>query len=201
MNEMRCVGAAIVRAYPELYKAILAVPSTDGEYKKPISRSLSIIIGNIENDCLMAARSYLESISLFVSVFVYDGFMLYDPDSSMDADAMGDWVFQETKYHVLWAKKVLYTSIDLPRHLTDSIVAGDVLKTPDGRILTCEDISFSFKSVSGLWCKNTKPTQIMQNAISSWGIDVKMSRGFNPIDYVNTVINLEQSPILAKISE
>ena len=113
MNEMRCVGAAIVRAYPELHKAILPVPSTDDEYKNPISRSLFIIIGNIENDCLMAARSYLESISLSASVFVYDGFMLYDPDSIMDADTMGDWVFQETKYHVLWEKKVLYTSIVL----------------------------------------------------------------------------------------
>ena len=82
----------------------------------------------------------------------------------------------------------------------DSIVAGYVLKTPDGRILTCEDISFSFKSVSRLWCKNTKPAQIMQDVISSWGIDVKMFRGFNAIDYINTVINLEQSPILAKVA-
>ena len=150
IKEMRHIGAAIVRTYPELHKAILAVPPADDESENPISRSISIILGNIENDCLMAAASYVESVSLSVSVCVYDGFMLFDPDSIVDADAMDECVFKETEYHVLWEKKALNTSIDLPQPLTDSIVAEYVLKTLDGRILTCEDVSFSFKPASGL---------------------------------------------------
>ena len=56
VKEMHRVGAAIVKHYLELHKAILDVPPTDGEFKNPISRSLSIILGNIENDILMAAK-------------------------------------------------------------------------------------------------------------------------------------------------
>ncbi len=90
VKEMRRVGAAIVKHYPELHKAILDVPPDDDEYKNPISRTLSIILGNIENDILMAARSYVESICLFVILFVYAGFVVSDPDNLVDAEAMSE---------------------------------------------------------------------------------------------------------------
>ena len=164
MKEIRRVGAAIVKHYPGLHKVILAVPHVDDEYKNPISRTLSIILGNIENDILMAARFYVESLSLLILVFVYDGFMVSDPDSLVEA--MSEWVFRETDYHVTWEKKPLDTAIQLPEPITDNIVAGHVLKTLDGRVLTCGDISFSFKPGTGLWCRNMKPAQILQDAIS-----------------------------------
>ncbi len=72
--------------------------------------------------------------------------MLSDPDSIVDADAMGDWVFTETEYRVLWENKALDTFIDLPQPLMDNTVAKYVLKALDGRILTCEDISFFFQA-------------------------------------------------------
>jgi hypothetical protein len=90
MKKMCRVGAAIVKYYPELNKAIIAVPPANDEFKNPISRTLSIILGNIENDILMAAKSYVEPFFLFVLVFVYDGFVVSHPDSLMDAEAMSE---------------------------------------------------------------------------------------------------------------
>ncbi len=200
VKEMRRVGAAIVKHYPELHKAILAVPPDDDEYKNPISRTLSIILGNIENDILMAARSYVESLLLFILVFVYDGFMLSDPDSLVNAEAMSEWVFRETNYRVTWEKKPLDTTIQLPEPITDNVVAGHVLKTLEGRVLTCGDISFSFKPGTGLWCRNTKPAQILQDAITEWSIEEKIFRGFDPSDYRSTVINLGQSRDMARVA-
>ena len=114
----------------------------------------------------MAARSYVELISFFALVFVYDGFMLSDPESLVDVEAMSEWVFQETDYRVTWEKKPLDTTIQLPEPITDNVVAGHVLKTLDGRVLTCGDMSFSFKPRTGLWYKNTKATHVLQDAIS-----------------------------------
>ncbi len=59
MKELRRVEAVIVKRYLELHKAILDVPPAADEHKNPISRMLSIILGNIENDILMAAKSYV----------------------------------------------------------------------------------------------------------------------------------------------
>ena len=106
------------------------MPPADDEFKNPISRSLSIILANIENDILMTARSYLELISLFVLVFVYDGFVVSDPDSLVDAEAMSEWVFRETNYRVIWGKKPLDNTIQLPEPMSDNVVAGCVFEYP-----------------------------------------------------------------------
>ncbi len=55
--------------------------------------------------------------------------------------------------------------IQLPEPIMDNIVAEHILKTLDGRVLTSEDTSFSFKPGTGLWCRNTKPAQTLQDAI------------------------------------
>jgi len=200
MKELRRVETAIVKHHPELHKAILAVPPSDDEFKNPISQSLSIILGSIENDIMMAAKSYVELISLFALVVVYDGFMVSDPNNLVDAEAMSECVFRETNYRVTWAKKPLDTTIQLPEPISDNVVAGYVLKTLDGRVLTYEDISFSFKPGTGLWCRNTKPAQILQDAILGWSIEEKIFRGFNPSDYSKTVINLGQSSDMGRIA-
>ena len=83
--------------------------------------------------------------------------MISDPDNLVDAEAMSEWVFRETDYRVIWEKNPMDTTIQLPEPITDNVVAGHVLKTLDGRVLTCGDISFSFKPGTGLWCRNTKP--------------------------------------------
>jgi hypothetical protein len=88
--------------------------------------------------------------------------MLLDPDSLMDAGGMSELVFGETEYRVTWETNVLDTTIQLPEPIKDNVVAVYALKTLEGRVLTCEDMSFSIKSMSGLWCTNTKPAQILQ---------------------------------------
>ena len=81
----------------------------------------------------------------FALVFVYDGFMVSDPDSLVDAEAMSELVFRETDYRVTWEKNPLDTIIQLPEPITGNAVAGCGLKNLDGHVLTCEDTSFSFK--------------------------------------------------------
>ncbi len=93
------------------------------------------------------------------------------------------------------------TTFQLLEPITDNVVAGYVLKNLDGRVLVCEDMSFSFKPGTGLWCKNNKPAQILQDAIvSGWSIEEKIFRGFNPSDYTNTVINLGQSTTIERVA-
>ncbi len=82
----------------------------------------------------------------------------------------------------------------------NNIVAGHVLETLDGRVLTCVVICFSFKPGTGLWCRNTKPDQILQDAISRWSIEEKIFRGFDPSNYRNTVINLGQSRDMSRVA-
>jgi len=133
-------------------------------------------------------------------VFVYDGFMVSGPDSLVDAETMSEWAFRETDYRVIWEKKPLDTIIQLPELNTDHVVAGYVLKTIVGRVMTCEDMSFSFKPGTGLWCKTMKPAQILQDAISGWSIEHKIFIGFNPSDYTDTVINMGQLVDMARIA-
>jgi hypothetical protein len=60
-------------------------------------------------------------------------------------------------------------------------------------------MSFSFKPISGLWCTNIKLSQILQDVISEGSIEEKILRDFSPIDYNNTVINLDQSANMARV--
>jgi hypothetical protein len=169
------------------------VAPADDEYKNPTSRSLFIILGNIENEIIMAVRYYVESLCLFVLVFVYDGFMVSDPDSLVNAEAIIEFVLKEIGYCVTWEIKPLNPFIHIPEPVTYNIVAGHVLKTLDGRVLTCKDMSFSFKPCTGLWRRNTKPAQILQDAISECSIEERIFWGFNPSYHASVVINLGQS--------
>ena len=57
-NEMRRIGKAIVNKYPDLYKSVKNIPEDAQEFKdtNPLSRTLSLILGEIEDKCLMAAN-------------------------------------------------------------------------------------------------------------------------------------------------
>jgi hypothetical protein len=62
-------------------------------------------------------------------------------------------------------------------------------------------MSFSFNPGTELWCRNTKPAQILQDAVSGWGIiEEKIFRGINSSDYTNTVINMGQTADMARVA-
>ena len=113
---------------------------------------------------------------------------------------MSESVLRETGHRVTWEIKPLDPFIHIPESVTDNIVAGHVLKNLDGRFLISEDMSFSFKPMSGLWCKSTKPAQILQDAISGWSIEEKIFWGFNPSDYARGVVDLGQSADMGRVA-
>ncbi len=63
------------------------------ESKNPLSRVVSLIMGDIENMCLMAAIAYIESLGLAAAVLAYDGIMVHDPEERISAEVISEWVF------------------------------------------------------------------------------------------------------------
>ncbi len=56
--------------------------------KNPLSKTLCIIMKDIENRCLMAAIAYIQTKGLGAAVLVYDKFMVHDPDQRICAEDM-----------------------------------------------------------------------------------------------------------------
>ena len=59
----------------------------------PVARTLSLVLGDIENACLMFAAACVETLGLHVATFVFDGFMVKDPEGRISAANMRDRVF------------------------------------------------------------------------------------------------------------
>ena len=98
--ELKRIGKAIVKHFPALHHAVMAV-AHDAEVcasKHPLYRDVSLIMGNIENKCLMAAITYIESLGVGAAVLIYDGFMSHDPEERICAEVMSEWVFDATGY-------------------------------------------------------------------------------------------------------
>ena len=70
-----------------------------------IARTPSLVLGDIENDCLMAAAAYGEALGLHVAIFVFDGFMAKDPEGRISAADMSDRVFEATGYRIQFEMK------------------------------------------------------------------------------------------------
>ena len=61
---------------------------------------VSLIMGDIENKCPMAAIAYIESLGLSAGVLVYGGFMTHDPEERISAEVTSEWVFEATGYRI-----------------------------------------------------------------------------------------------------
>jgi hypothetical protein len=98
--ELKRIGKYIVREYPDLHKAVKALPGDAAGFQEtdPVACTLSSALGAIENACLMAAAAYVENLELHVTTFVLDGFMEKDPEEHISAADMSDQVFEATGY-------------------------------------------------------------------------------------------------------
>jgi hypothetical protein len=69
-KELKRIGNAIVKHYPALHLSVLATAHDTDECasNNPLSRSLSLIWGDVENKCLMAAIAYIETPVLGAAV-------------------------------------------------------------------------------------------------------------------------------------
>jgi hypothetical protein len=102
--ELKRIGKAIVKHFPALHHVVLAV-GHDAEVcanKNPLSMVVSLIMGDIENKCLMAAIAYIETLGLGAAVLIYDGFMVQDPEERISAEVTSEWVFEATDYRIRW---------------------------------------------------------------------------------------------------
>jgi hypothetical protein len=100
--ELKRIGKGIVKHFPALHQVVMVV-AHDAEVcesNNPLSRVVSLIMGDIENKCLMAAIEYIESLGLAANVLVYDGFMVHGPEEQIRAEKMSEWVFEATGYRV-----------------------------------------------------------------------------------------------------
>jgi len=70
---------------------------------------------------------------------------------------MSEWVFTRTNYRATWEKKALDTTIQLPKPITDNVIAGYVLNYFDGLFLSCEDMSFLKSYCPGYGAKTDNP--------------------------------------------
>ena len=201
-NEMKRIGKVIAKKYPDQYKAVKVLPKDTQEFqeKNPLSRTLSLILGEIEDKCLMAAMNYVELLGLVMLVLVYDGFMIRDDENLINAVDMSEHVFKITGFRVEWDQKELDDTIKLAAPLNDEIVAGKVVKEIEDRVLVCNDICFSYSASSGLWSSNTKPALVIQEAINEWSISKKIYSGFNTASLLPMTIDLGMTTCMARVA-
>ena len=180
-KELKRIGTAIVKHYPALHQSVLAAAHDTDECasNNPLSRTLSLIMGDIENKCLMAAIACIETLGLNAAVLVFDGFMVHDPEEQISAEFMSQWVFEDTGYRIQWDRKELDATLKDLQPLSDEIVAGIVMKPLKGRILICNNLMFAFHAPSGLWKKYKEVPLVIEAAIDDWGMDRKIFHGFS----------------------
>lgn len=163
--ELRRIGNRICSLYPELHTHVVACPpGHDINTKDPKARTLSLVLGDIENSCLQAARAHVESIGLDVAVLVFDGFMVRDPDGRIDAGALNKAVLDATGFNVAWATKDLDATLPDTEPLNDKIVAQKVVSSLQGRVVVCNGLSFAFNDATGMWSPRPQEALVLQEA-------------------------------------
>jgi hypothetical protein len=177
---------------PDLHRAVKALPEEAAEIQErdTVARTLSFVLGDIENACLMAAAAYVETSGLHVATFMFDGFMAKDPEGRISAEDMSDRVFEATGYRIQFERKSLDASIKAFETLNHEIVALKVVEAIKRRVLMCNDLLFAYNALHGLRRQNTKPSLIVQMAIQGWITSRKVFHGFNPTTYRPTAIDL-----------
>jgi len=172
-KELKRIGNAIVKHSPALHLSVLAV-TRDAEVcasKNPLSRKHSLILGDIENRCLMAAIAYIESLGLGADVLDCDGFVTHNPEEKICVEEMSERVFEATGYRIQWERKELDDNVKDLMALNDDIVAKLVMKQLRGRILNCNKLLFAYHAPSGLWRQDESPALMIREAIDDWGVD------------------------------
>jgi len=83
-DEMTRIADRIVAQYPALLKYVLELDrkhfaDNNYIYKNPAVCTLSLILGQGEDECLLAAASYAKSLGLTVATYIFDGMQVCDP--------------------------------------------------------------------------------------------------------------------------
>jgi len=205
-NEMRTIADRIMALYPALYRYVQDLDRKhfiDDKYiyKNPKECTLSLILGELEDKCLMAAASYAESLGVNVVTYIFDGMQVCDPDLKISAEAMSDYVFNATEYRTKWEIKPFDDTIEDMDPINDEIVAIDVVGKLKGLVLKSHDHFISYHAPSGLWKFNNSSNLLIQDAIVSWSMEKKIYRGFSTETFKPKTIDLGNAPSSERVTK
>jgi hypothetical protein len=205
-DEMRNIAERIVAEYPALHQYVQELDRkhfVDNKYiyKNPVACTLSLILGELEDECLMAAASYAESLGLTVATYIFDGMQVCDPDRKISAEAMSDYVFNATEYRTKWEIKPFDDTIEDMDPINDESVAIDVVGKLKGLVLKSHDHFLSYHAPSGLWKFNNSSNLLIQDAVVSWSMEKKIYRGFSTETFKPKTIDLGNAPSSERVTK
>jgi hypothetical protein len=192
--------------YPALYRYVQDLDRKhfiDNKYiyKKPKACTLSLILGELEDKCLMAAASYAESLGLTVATYIFNGMQVCDPDSNISKEAMSDYVFDATEYRTKWEIKPFDDTIKDMDPINDESVAIDVVGKLKGLIFKNNEHFLSFHPPSGLWKFNNSSNLLIQDATVRWSMEQKIYRGFSTENFKPKTIDLGSASSSEKVTK